>query len=52
MFRSCLVIFIEKPSVFITLCGTIQLSENVLLTVHCAVYGRVNSFVVSACTAH
>jgi hypothetical protein len=33
----------EKLSVVVTLGCTIQLSENVLLTVHCAVYGGVNS---------
>jgi hypothetical protein len=46
MFRPCWVIFREKPFVVVTLCCTIQFSENVLLTVHCAVYGGVNSFVV------
>jgi hypothetical protein len=34
MFRPCWVIFREKPSVVVTLGFTIQLSENVLLTVH------------------
>jgi hypothetical protein len=43
MFRPCWVIFREKPFVFVTLGCTTQLSENVLLTVHCAVYGGVNS---------
>jgi glycerol-3-phosphate acyltransferase PlsY len=33
MFRPCWVIFREKPSVAVTLGCTIQLSENVLLTV-------------------
>jgi hypothetical protein len=42
MFRPCWVIFREKPSVVVTLGCTIQLGENVLLTVHCAVYGGVN----------
>jgi hypothetical protein len=42
MFRRCWVIFREKLSVVVTLGYTIQLSENVLLTVHCAVY-TVNS---------
>jgi hypothetical protein len=36
MFRPCWVIFREKLSVVVTLGCTIQLSENVLLTVHCA----------------
>jgi hypothetical protein len=35
MFRPCWVIFREKLSVVVTLGCTIQLSENVLLTVHC-----------------
>jgi hypothetical protein len=39
MFRPCWVIFREKPSVVVTLGCTIQLSENVLLTVHCAAVG-------------
>jgi hypothetical protein len=52
MFRPCCVIFREKPSVVVTLCCSIQFSKNVLLTVHCAIYGGVNSFVVSACVAH
>jgi hypothetical protein len=39
MFRPCWVIF-REPSVVVTLCYTIQLSENVLLTVHCAVYSQ------------
>jgi hypothetical protein len=43
-FRPGWVIFREKPSVVVTLCCTIQFSETVLLTVHCAVYGGVNSF--------
>jgi hypothetical protein len=51
MFRPCWVIFREKPFVVVTLCCIIQFSENVLLTVHCAVYGGVNSFVVSACVS-
>jgi hypothetical protein len=37
MFRPCWVIFREKPSVVVTVGCTIQLSENVLLTVHCTV---------------
>jgi hypothetical protein len=37
MFRPCWVIFREKPSVVVTLGCTIQLSENVLFTVHCTV---------------
>jgi hypothetical protein len=41
MFRPCRAIFREKPSFVVTLGCTIQLSENVLLTVHCAVYGGV-----------
>jgi hypothetical protein len=43
MFRPCWVIFREKFSVVVILGCTIQLSENVLLTVQCAVYGGVNS---------
>jgi hypothetical protein len=43
MFRPCWVIFREILSVVVTLGCTIQLSENVLLTVHCAAYGGVNS---------
>jgi hypothetical protein len=43
MFRPCWVIFREKLSVVVTLGCTIQLSEDVLLTVHWAVYGGVNS---------
>jgi hypothetical protein len=43
MFRPCWVIFREKLSVVVTVGCTIQLSENVLLAVHCAVYGGVNS---------
>jgi hypothetical protein len=43
MFRPSWVIFREKLSVVVTLGCTIQLSENVQLTVHCAVYGGVNS---------
>jgi hypothetical protein len=43
MFRPCWVIFREKLSVVFTLDCTIQFSENVLLTVHCAAYGGVNS---------
>jgi hypothetical protein len=39
MFRPCWVIFREKLSVVFTLGFTIQLSENVLLTVHCAAFG-------------
>jgi hypothetical protein len=42
MFRPCWVIFREKLYVVVTLCCTIHLSENVLLTVHCATYGGVN----------
>jgi hypothetical protein len=38
MFRPCWVIFREKLSVVVTLGCTIQLTENVLLTVHCAVH--------------
>jgi exonuclease I len=34
---------VEKLSVVFTLGCTIQLSGNVLLTVHCAAYGGVNS---------
>jgi hypothetical protein len=34
MFRPCWVIFREKPSIVVTLCCTIRLSKNVLLTVH------------------
>jgi hypothetical protein len=52
MFQPCWVIFRAKPSFSVTLCCTIQFSENVLLIVNCAVYGGMNSFVVSACTAH
>jgi hypothetical protein len=44
MFRPYWVIFSEKLSAVVTLGCTIQLSENVLLTVHCAVYGGVNSY--------
>jgi hypothetical protein len=40
MFRPCWVIFREKPSVIVTLCCTIQFSEIVLLTVHCAVHNQ------------
>jgi hypothetical protein len=36
MFRPCWVIFREKLSVVVTLGCTIQLSDNVLLTVYCA----------------
>jgi hypothetical protein len=43
MFRPCWAIFREKLSVVVTLGCTIQLSENVLLTVNCAVYGGVNN---------
>jgi hypothetical protein len=43
MFRPCWVIFREKPSVVVALGCSVQLSENVLLTVYCAVYGGVNS---------
>jgi hypothetical protein len=43
MFRPYWVIFREKPCVVVTLGYTIQLSENVLLTVHSAAYGGVNS---------
>jgi hypothetical protein len=43
MFRPCWVIFREKLSVVITLGCTIQLSDNVLLTVHCAAYGGSTS---------
>jgi hypothetical protein len=43
MFRPCWVIFREKLSIVVTLGCTIQLNENVLLTVHCAAYGGVNS---------
>jgi hypothetical protein len=37
IFRPCWVIFREKPSVIVTLGCTIQLSENVLLTVNSSV---------------
>jgi hypothetical protein len=43
MFRPCWVILREKLSVVVTVGCTIQLSENVLLTVHCAAYGDVNA---------
>jgi hypothetical protein len=43
MFRPCWVIFGEKLSVVVTLGCTIQLRENMLLTVHCTAYGGVNS---------
>jgi hypothetical protein len=43
MFRPCWVILREKLSVVVTLGCTIELSENVLLTVHRAAYGGVNS---------
>jgi hypothetical protein len=42
MFRPCWVIFREKLSAVVTLGCNIQLGENVLLTVHCAVFGGVN----------
>jgi hypothetical protein len=43
MFRPCWVIFREKPSFVVILGCTIQLSENVLLTVPCAAFGCVTS---------
>jgi hypothetical protein len=43
MFRPCWVIFREKLSVVVTLGRTIQLSENVLLTVHCATFGGLQA---------
>jgi hypothetical protein len=53
MFRPCWVIFREKLYFVVTLGCNIELSENVLSTVHCAGYGGVNSlwsrFVLQAC---
>jgi hypothetical protein len=46
MFRHCWVIFREKLSVVVTVGCTIQLSENVLLTVHCAAYGGLSENVL------
>jgi hypothetical protein len=43
MFRPCWVIFREKLSVVVTLGCTIQLNENVLLTVHCPAFGDVTT---------
>jgi hypothetical protein len=40
MFRPCWVIFREKLPVVVTLGCTIQLSDNVLLTVHCAAHSQ------------
>jgi hypothetical protein len=37
MFRPCWVILREKLAVVVTLGCTIQLNENVLLTVHCTI---------------
>jgi hypothetical protein len=42
MFRPCWVIFREKLSVVVITGSTIQLSENMLLTVYCVVFGGVN----------
>jgi hypothetical protein len=50
MFRPCWFIFREKLSVLVTLGCTIQLSENVLLTVHCAGYGGLNCIVQPSVT--
>jgi hypothetical protein len=41
MFRHFWIIFREKLSAVVTLGCTIQLSENVLLTVYCAAFGGV-----------
>jgi hypothetical protein len=43
MFRPCWVIFTENFSLPLYRGCTLQLSENVLLTVYCVVFGGVNS---------
>jgi hypothetical protein len=43
MFRPCWVIFRENFFVIITLRLHLAVSENVLLTVYCVVFGGVNS---------
>jgi hypothetical protein len=43
MFRPCWVIFRENFFVIVTLGCALYLSENVLLTVYCVVFGGVNS---------
>jgi hypothetical protein len=43
MFRPCWVIFRENFSLQLHWGCTLQLSENVLLTVYCVVFGGVNS---------
>jgi hypothetical protein len=43
MIRPCWIIFREKISVVVTVGWPIQFIEDVLLNVHCAGYGGVNS---------